>query len=132
MELNLVQCNSQVIAKVMLVGGEGTGGRNELDQSSVVVVVVMVVKEGERRRARKVAVEVLLDIGVVVVGAMGGLKIVSQVHLHLSFFIIMCPPSKHFYNHCLQYTEKCFYNLKGACQRGNHCPFSHKCKLICH
>ena len=49
---------------------------------------------GEGGEEQRVVGEVL------VVGVAGDIKIVdnySQVYLHFFFFIIMCPPSKHFY-----------------------------------
>ena len=36
----------------------------------------------------------------------------------------VCPPSKHFYYHCLQYTEQiCFFTSNGDAKGGKIAPF---------
>ena len=88
------------------VGGEGGSGGNV---------------GGEGGKEQRVVGEVL------VVGVTGDIKnlIVSQVYLHFFFFIIyMFPPSKHFYYHCLQYTEQiCFLPQTEMQKGGKIAPF---------
>ena len=119
-------------------GSEVGGGQRVVEiqrvvEGKVVGIVVVVVDEGRRRQGGTVEVlVVVVVVGVVVAGVMlqGFIRIVSQVHLHLSFPCVHHQNFLHKYLLPKIHRKKCYFFRKGKCKNGEACSFLHEGKLM--